>query len=267
MSEALNLWSVTTLIKMGLGTSEPLVGWAVRETATAAIRSRKTIEQMLGDEGEEAAIAWLKEARYRTSKRAKIRGSELHSAAEQLALGARPIVDATIMPYVEQYERWLVTHSPRFLMAEAPVYNVERRYAGTLDGIVELGGRNLLYDIKTTPHGPNDDKMRPPFPEVALQLVAYSRAPLVGVLSEQRYSRGRRYYVFNPDAQHEPMPRIDGALCVVVSPYDCFAIPVRIDETIWEAWLSVIDCARWTIAGDRDLFGPPMIAAPREAVA
>ena len=275
MSEPVRLWSVTSLIKEGLGTSEPLVKWAVTETAAAAVRSRNTVARMIEDEGEEAAVAWLEEARWRSSGKAKIRGTDLHNAAEQLALGARPIVDATVLPYVEQYERWLRTHSPRFLMAEAPVYNVAQHYAGTLDGVVELPGRPkpLLYDIKTTQYGPNDltpkghPRRRPPFPEVALQLVAYSRATEVGVISEQRYAGGKRYYLFDPAATHEAMPEIDltVALCVVVSPFDCFAVPVRIDETVWTAFLHVRECARWQLAGDSDLFGPALVPAKEVA--
>lgn len=269
--DSLRLWSVTTLIKLGLGTSEALVGYAVGETATAALRSRNTLDAMLRDEGEEAALAWLKGARYRSSAKAKARGSDVHRAAEQLAIGASPLVDATIRPYVDQYLKFLRTFEPRFLMAEAPVYNPEWRYAGTLDNVVELGGRNLLWDIKTTPYGPDDRKpdgqlrMRPPYPEVALQLCAYSRCTEVGVLSEQRYDKGKRFYVYDPKAKHEPLPRVDGALCVVVSPFDCFAVPVRIDDTVWDAWLSVLDCARWTLAGGRELFGAALIPEREEA--
>src|SRR5215471_13100710 len=187
MSE-IRLWSVTTLIKQGLGTSEALVNWAVNETAKAAIEKRRTVAQMLEDEDEDAAIRWLRDARWRSTGKAQVRGTELHAAAEALALGARPIVDAGVMPYVEQYRKWLVTYSPRFLMAEAPVYNPAAYYAGTLDGVIEFGGKPFLFDIKTTPHGPNSDKRRPPYPEVALQLCAYAHATDVGVISEQRYA-------------------------------------------------------------------------------
>jgi hypothetical protein len=259
--DVLRLWSVTTLIKLGLGTSDALVGWVAKTIAEAAINSRATVSQMLADEGEEAAITWLKDARWRQTKKAQIRGSELHAAAEQLALGARPIVDATVLPYVEQYARWLRTWAPRFVMAEAPVYNPSYLYAGTLDGIVKIEERTVLFDIKTTPYGPNEDRSRPPYPEVALQLAAYARATHVGVLSEQRYDdRRRRYYIFDPKAQHEPMPKIDRALCIVVSPYDCFAVPVRIDDSVWNAFLYVREAARWQLAGAHNLFGPPIVA-------
>jgi hypothetical protein len=106
--------------------------------------------------------------------------------------------------------------------------------------------------------------MRPPYPEVALQLCAYSRCTEVGVMSEQRYAGGKRYYLYDPEAKHEPMPGVDGALCIVVSPDDCFAVPVRIDDSVWATWMSVIKCAGWTLRGQSDLFGPPL-PAPAEA--
>jgi hypothetical protein len=267
MTEALRMWSVTTLVKAALGTSEPLVNHAVGVTAETAIDSRKTLDAMIDEQGRDAAVDWLKRRRWAQSAAAMARGTLVHNAAEAYALGESVDVDDAVLPFVEQYRAWVDEHQPRFLMAEAPVYNPTWRYAGTLDGIIELYGRRLLFDMKTTAHLPNSGRMRPPFPEVALQLCAYSRATEVGVLSEQRYSGGKRYYLYNPDEPHEVMPEVDGAICIVVSPGDCFAVPVRIDDSVWATWLSVIKCARWTLQGSSDLFGPVLKAPSSEAVA
>jgi len=261
--EPLRLWSVTTLLKLGLGTSESLVNWAVATTAEAAVDKQRVVRELIESDGRDGAVDWLKRQRYAKSGKAKLRGTDLHTAVEQMVLGEPVTADLSILPYVEQFRAWANAHGPRFLMAEAPVYNPTWRYAGTLDGIVELGGRRFIYDVKTTDKGPDSGKMRPPYPEVALQLCAYARATEVGVLSEQRYAGGKRYYIYDPTAVHEPMPEVDGALCIVVSPFDCFAVPVRIDDGVWQTFLSVIDCARWTLRGSNDLFGPPL----REAVA
>jgi hypothetical protein len=267
MTEPLKLWSVTSLIKAGLGTSEQLVNWNVRDTARRAVEGHDVIGAMLAKDDLEGAIDHLVSGRWRKSKKAMARGSEIHAAAEQLALGAEPDVEEHVRPYVDQYARWLEAFQPRFLMAEAPVYNVTYGYAGTCDGVLELAGRPLLFDIKTTEHLPGSDRMRPPYPEVALQLVAYSRAEHIGLLSEQRYSGGRRYYLFDPAAEHEPMPRVDGALAIVISPGDCLAVPVRVDEEIWEAFLDVQAAARWQIHTSRNLFGPPLAVPARQEVA
>jgi hypothetical protein len=262
MTEPLRLWSVTSLTKIGLGTSESLVNWAVGQTAAAAVRSRRTVASMIEEQGESAAIEWLKRVRYQTSGEAKMRGSEIHAAAEQLALGAEPEITPANRPYVDQYRRFLAEHRPRFLMAEAPVYNPTHGYAGTCDGVLELDGRALVFDIKTTPHGPGSDKMRPPYPEAALQVTAYRRAELVGVISEQRYSGGRRYYLFDPDVPHEPMPATEGAVVIVVSPEDYLVVPTRTTDEIFEAFLDVCAAARWQVHTSRDVFGPP-ITPPR----
>jgi hypothetical protein len=267
MSEPLRLWSVTTLIKLGLGTSEGLVNWAVRTTAEAAVNQRAAVTAIIDDAGHDAAVDYLTRARWGQTGKAKARGTDIHKLAEQIALGAEPDVPEHLRPYVEQYRRWLDRFQPRFLMAEAPVYNVSEHYAGTLDGIMELDSRPLVFDIKTTEHGPDSGKTRPPFPEVALQLAAYSRAEYAGVLSEQRYAGGRRYYLFDPAVEHEPLPEVQGALGIVISPHDCFACAVRVDDEVWQAFLDVREAARWQTHTSRGLFGPPLAAPVTEETA
>ncbi|MCS7008086.1 MAG: hypothetical protein NZL88_11085, partial [Gaiellaceae bacterium] len=198
---------------------------------------------------------------------AMARGTNLHKAAESLALGVMPDVDEQTLPYVEQYARFLSEHRPEFLMAEAPIYHLTHGYAGTCDGVAIIDDQRVVIDVKTTEHGPDSGRARPPFPEVALQLVAYRRAELVGVISEQRYASGRRYYLFDPDGSHEPMPQTDGAVCVVVSPYDYQVVPVRTDDVVWQVWLHVIECARWQVETSRSVFGPPVRAKAQERAA
>src|SRR5262249_38312583 len=142
--------------------------------------------------------------------------------------------------------------NPTSLMAEASVYNPSENYAGTLDGIVELNGQRLLYDIKTTAHGPHavsrdgKPKRRPPFPEVALQMTAYAHATHVGIVPPTRQeSASRRKYEFDPSATYKTLPEIDGALCIVVSPEDCFAKVVEIGEQQWATFKRVREIARW----------------------
>lgn len=254
------LWSVTHLIKKALGVGEPIVDWSVERTALDAVYSRKVVEAMIaqGTKGEEEAVDWLKQSRKRAMNKAQIRGTEVHAAAESLALGATPIVDPALMPYVEQLARWMDTFEPRYLMAEAPVYNLAERYAGTLDGVMELDGERLLFDYKTTDKAP-DARSRPPYSEVALQLVAYARATEVGIIADRVTTSWERYYVYDPVAKREPMIEVDGALCIVVSPYDIRAIPVRIDDDVWRNFLYAKELAAWQKAGTRELFGPALV--------
>jgi hypothetical protein len=259
--EARNLWSVTTLIKLGLGTSPALVNWAVRTTAEYAIDNQAAWAP-LATADRDAAVKVLSDARWQKSGKAAARGSDVHRAAEQLALGVDADVEEHIFPYVQQYRRFLETHAPAFQMAEAPVYNLTQHYAGTTDGIMAIAGRVVIFDLKTTDKAP-DAKTRPPYPEVALQLAAYSRAELVGLLSEKREFNYARYYVFDPAAHHEPMPVVDGAICIVISPFDCRVIPIRIDDEIFRAFLHVRECARWSVDTSRRVIGPEITAAAR----
>jgi hypothetical protein len=256
MPDPLRLWSVTTLVKLGMGTSDPLVNWAVGTTAEYALDNGAAISSLLASGDRAGAKELLTRARYRSSGAAKARGSELHAAAEKLALGVSPEVDVKILPYVEQYKRFLEEHAPVFEMAEAPVYSPTRFYAGTLDGIIVLEGQRLVFDIKTTDRGPDSEKSRPPYAEVALQLAAYRRAELVGVLSEQRYASGKRYYLFDPEAEHQPMPETDGAVCIVVSPFDYTITPVRTDDEVFKCFIAARECARFNVDVSRRVFGP-----------
>ena len=257
--EPLKLWSVTSLLKLGMGTSEPLVNWAVRTTAEGAIDNMNVVRAMLESGDRQGAVEHLVRLRFRRTKQAMMRGTEIHAAAEAMVMGAAPpIVAEGNEPYVEQYARWIERFRPTFLMAEAPVYNPVEGYAGTLDGVMELDGLPVLYDIKTTEHPPGGDRARPPWPETALQLVAYARATEVGVISEQRYAGGKRYYLYDPSAKHEPMPEVAGAFVIVLSPYDCTAIPVRIDDEVWRAFRCAIGCARFNVVTSKSLFGPQL---------
>lgn len=259
------LWSVTTIL--GEGVPKPaLLGWAVKMTAEYAVDNLPVISAYLKSDDREGALKAVKDARWRTSSKALARGSDLHHAAEQLNLGVEPDIADGVRPYLTQYRRFLAEHAPRLLMAEAPVYNRTHIYAGTLDMIAEVDGKTCVLDIKTTDKGP-DARSRPPYPEIALQLVAYARAEYVGLdPADMRYSGKRRYYVWNEHTHHEPMPPVDGALALVISPVDYLLVPVRIDDEVWAAWLYVMEVARWQLDISRRVLGPVVQPTAQEVL-
>ncbi len=249
------LWSVTTLLQEGVP-RPAILGWAVKMTAEYAVDNTDVIRAYLNANDRDGALKAVKDARWRTSGKALARGTDVHTAAEQLNLGAEPDIPDDVLPYVNQYRRFLEDHAPTFLLAEAPVYNRSYSYAGTLDAIVELDGKTCVLDIKTTDKGP-EARTRPPYPEIALQLVAYSRAEYVGLdAANMQYSGKRRYYVFDEKTAHEPMPAVDGALALVISPVDYMVVPVRIDDEVWAAWLYVMEVARWQLDTSKRVLGP-----------
>lgn len=261
------LWSVTTINKLGLGTSDAILGWAVKTTAEYAIEHLDMLKAV-ADKDRNAALKLVKDARWSVSSKAMLRGTEIHNAAEQLAYGEQPDVTPEVLPYVQQYARYLEEHQPAIEMAEAPVYNPSFHYAGTLDAIIGLGGKRYVLDMKTTPKHPDGrDGARPPYPEIALQLVAYRRSELVGLgPAVMTQERSRRYYLLEDAAATAPMPETDGALALIVSPYDYRLIPVRTDDEVWNAFLYVREVARWQLDTSQKVLGP-MVAPSKEVAA
>jgi hypothetical protein len=262
----LKLWSSTTLAKLGMGTSDPLVNWAIRTTAEAAVDRGHIVQAMLKDGDRDGAVKWLCDQRWAKTSVALARGTDVHRAAEARALGEPVDIDPQNIPLLEQYDQFLADFQPEFLMAEAPVYNVSAGYAGTLDAIVKIDGQTLVLDLKTTQYGKDSGKTRPPFPEVALQLVSYRRAEYVGVLAERRYTGGKRYYLFNPDAEHPSMPETDGAACLVISPDDYMLCVVDTSDRVWKAWRHVMEVARWQVETSRNVIGTPL-SGPQAVIA
>lgn len=258
------LWSVTTIIGYGLP-KEALIGWAAKVTAERCLDRRATLNAMREDNASrEELIKFLMDARWEKSGTASFRGTELHRAAEAFALGL-PLpddLDPVALPYVEQYARFLEEHRPTFLMAEAPVYNLELSYAGTLDAIVELDGVPFVLDAKTSDKG-LDANSTPPYPDIALQLVAYARAEVVGLSpANQRKYNGRRYYIYDPALEYAELPATAGGLALAIFPDRYTLTPVRLDDEVHESFLSVREVARWSIDVSSRVFGPPIVPTP-----
>jgi hypothetical protein len=83
----LNLWSVTTLIKNGLGTGRQLVDWNARTPSETAFDKIKTLLAFVEDQDRDGAVRWLMDSRWKKSGVAMARGTDVHTAAEQIALG------------------------------------------------------------------------------------------------------------------------------------------------------------------------------------
>lgn len=275
----LNLYSVTTLIKEAMGKGDALVGWAAKVVAERAWDDHDILAAYVRSGKREEGLKWLKEARWQKTKKAQYRGKQLHTAAEQLALG-QPVtgIEDIHLPWVFQYQRFLDEHAPEFLMAEAPVYNLTQMYAGTLDGVVKLGAmRNLkvLFDVKTTDTGPHDvnesgrPKARHPFIEVALQCTAYARAEWVGLDPARRADgkQGRRTYAFDELMRKEPMMEVDGAICLVVSPVDYEIRTIAIDDEVWRSFLHCREVARYRLEISKRVIGPVITTTGQEVAA
>src|SRR5690606_2486365 len=143
----------------------------------------------------EGAIDYLKRAPVRDTGEAADLGSEVHDLVERIARGqdVGP-VHPDLVPYVEAFEAFLSDFEPEFLLMEETVWNEEHGYAGSFDAIARFGDEVVVLDYKTTRSGV--------YPEVALQLTAYSRAE----------------YVLKADGSREDIPSIDAGAVVHLRP-------------------------------------------------
>lgn len=94
-------------------------------------------------------------------------GVGVHEALESwFATGKLPEgIDDREVPYVEQAVRWAEEWNPRPVHMEPEVY-AESGYAGSIDGLFDIGGQLVLIDYKTGGV----------FESAAMQLAAYAHA-------------------------------------------------------------------------------------------
>ncbi len=162
--------SVTTIIGV-LDKSGPLVGWAKREVANAAVRNITVLTAMIEAAGAESAGKWLATIPgYQRDTAADV-GTRVHALAEAVSRGLDVTVTDAERPFIDHYRRFLAEWQPRFLAAEEMVCSLRHGYAGTLDAIVEMAGDVWMLDYKTS---------KGTYPETALQLAAYANADFIG---------------------------------------------------------------------------------------
>lgn len=268
--EDLVMWSVTTII--GALDKPALLYWSAEETAKAAIKNERTWKAMLDEQGESEAVKWLRDARFRRQKglrSATELGTAVHEACEQYALtGVRPEVDDEVRPFLDRFDEWLDRFQPSYQATEVVVFHPEYGYAGTTDAFLTLEGVPLICDYKTS-RKDVDGQGKPtgPYPEVALQLAAYRHARFAAVWRPRRFEKFRRRYYLLSEAEKAlavPVPAVEGGVCIHITPQRCEAYPVRCDETVHEAFLYVLEAARWSFETSKQVVGGP-IDAPGEA--
>lgn len=223
--------SVTTI--NGVLNKPWLVGWAKKFTAEYAVDNFDKMVALMqpnaaGDVDRQAVVDWLKGAAFRERDKAGDLGTAVHKAAEAYALGKPfPKWPLPVQHRMEAFQEFLDRHQPVYEsgMTEASVYNRKQRYAGTLDGICQIGDQRLLIDYKTGKVVGN---------EVALQCAAYRYAEFIG----------------GADGSEIPMLPVDGAVCLHLPPpgtqdYTWRLIDVKADEEVFKAFLFVREAFRW----------------------
>jgi len=111
-------------------------------------------------------------APYRTSDKAKNRGTTVHSIVEAYKKGVFDIdkkVIADYSGYAKAFKKWVKETNAKVLDNERSVVSEKYKYAGTLDLLAVLNGNKIptIVDIKTG---------KDIYPEAFLQLSAYKQA-------------------------------------------------------------------------------------------
>jgi hypothetical protein len=161
--------SVTTILKV-VDKSGPLVGWAKRITAEAAVKHRGELGGWVDSFGDDGAVSMLTKAASVIRDKAANAGSEVHRMAEAIVRGQDIEVPEELAPFVASFVTWRQKFEPEYLAAEEMVYS-HHGYAGTFDAIVRIAGEVWMLDYKTS---------KGVYPETALQLAAYANADAIG---------------------------------------------------------------------------------------
>lgn len=285
-SDDLVLWSVTTII--GVLEKPALLYWTAEEAAKAAIASMRSLPARVQEEGEDAVIKWLRDARFRRPADRLSNtdlGSVCHAACEEYALsGIRPGPDrleslvrqsagpkftgtqaevAVLVQMLDQFDGWLQRFTPSYQATEVAVYSPRYGYAGVTDAFLTIDGFRAITDYKTS-REPRDAKGQPktPYPEqVGLQLAGYRYAELAAVWRPRRFEKWkRRYYLLSPAEQEmaQPVPEVDGGLVIHITPEACEAFPIRCDEEAHRAFLYTLEAFRWVNQTAKLVMGPPL---------
>jgi hypothetical protein len=196
-------------------------------------------------------IGWLKGSPYREREKKADLGTLLHAIAEARAL-QRPLPRITpeVAPLYASFGRFETECEPEWEMSEATVYNVKESFAGTLDGIGRLRGKRVpaawrdrlvMVDHKTG---------KDVYAEVALQMAAYSHAEAV----------------YLAPGTVVPLPAVEGALAVHITPEGYQLIPVDIGEAVWRSFRYVRECFRFMDEISNGVLGQPLVLEPVTAV-
>lgn len=100
-----------------------------------------------------------------------------------------------IRPYLRSYHCWFEEAKPDYMFVEGPVFSRDFGYAGTCDGIAQIGGKLCVIDYKISARTNRDH---------ALQLAAYRHADFIGIRNsfeeiDLPATSGGRLLLIHPD--------------------------------------------------------------------
>jgi hypothetical protein len=215
---------VTGILKI-LDKSGPLMAWASKETAKAAIAMLKTgaLSDLVIEVGDEAAIkALTAKAGWERDEAAKV-GTRIHAMADAHVRGEVGADEGQdIAKRVELYAEWWQGSGWTLRLSEALVVHTAVRYGGTFDLLARgPDGETILADIKTG---------KGIYTDAALQLAAYGMAEWVCPMG-------------SPTAY--PMPKVDRYVILHVTEKGVREVDVKVGSAEQVAFIAACALAKW----------------------
>jgi len=219
-----------------------LAYWQAKMVAELAVDSLPFVQQM-ADRDRAGAVDYLKGAARRyTNIRADI-GSQAHDLFERMIRGEYVgRVHPDIEPYRVHFAEFLDRVQPTLIRAEDVAWSDTHRYAGSFDGILSI---RLGEDGKPDPQGEPAQVMcdwktsKSTYPDVALQMAAYSHADRI----------------MTADGTALPMPKLDGAAVLHITPDQWAFKPVRADREVFDVFLTLRRVFDWDRETSKTVIG------------
>ncbi|QPB09565.1 DNA helicase [Streptomyces phage Sycamore] len=214
-----------------------LTFWAAKMTAEAAVDNLRAVESIAAND-RDGAVDYLKGAHRRYTKLRAGIGSDAHDMFERLIRGeyirrAHPDLE----PYRVNFLEFLEKVQPELIRAEDVAWSDTHKYAGSFDALLSVKDEDgtkltVLADWKTS---------KATYPDVALQMAAYGFADRL----------------IDPEGNSEPMPQIDTAAVLHITPEQWAFKPVRFDDEVFSHFLTLRKTFDWDREVSKTVIGKP----------
>ncbi|MFJ9671098.1 hypothetical protein ACIRP5_09970 [Streptomyces sp. NPDC101221] len=215
-----------------------LVFWAAKMTAEAAVDNLAAVESIARND-RDGAVDYLKGAHRRYTKHRADIGSDAHDLFERLIRGefVPRRLHPDLQPYADNFREFLDVVQPELIRAEDVAWSDTHKYAGSFDALLRIKDEDgspvtVIADWKTS---------KATYPDVALQMAAYGFADRL----------------IDPDGNSEPMPHIDAAAVLHVTPDQWAFKPVRFDAEVYGHFLTLRKTFDWDREVSKTVLGKP----------
>jgi hypothetical protein len=221
---------VTGILQV-LDKSGPLMSWAAKQTAEAAVRMLPdgTLGSLIATVGPEGAIKALTSRSSWQRDEAAALGTDVHHMADLLITGQTlPDMTPTTKGRVEHYARWWEASGWTLRLSEAMLVNPDPvcGFGGTFDLLArDRDGRTVLADIKTG---------KAVYHEAVLQLAAYGMG---------RFVQPAEVTMTPPKVY--PLPLIDRYVILHVTADECREVEIDVGTAERSAFLACRELHGW----------------------